>query len=273
MLKTTFFLLCAYLAVWAAPNVLVENIDQIPDYYQRDRAFGGFPGAGAVYCGPVAVSNSLYWFAQNGYSGIIDITEDSKKDQHKLIKLLGSEKYINTGSGGSSPDMICIGIRKFMNERNYISAKIRFYGWRPVPEQFRTGLTIPELSLAKESLSKNNAVWLNIGWYDYNEKKKEYKRTGGHWVTFVGYGHDGKKDDSEVLIIHDPETRWRHNDYIRVQKIDEGMLTGKMKNLPQKATGYYCFPTGYKRYGIIEGMIVLEMPTRSSQTVSSTLIK
>jgi hypothetical protein len=154
MFKTTLFLLAGCLAICAAPTVLVEKIDQIPDYYQRDRAYGGFPRAGAVYCGPVAVSNSLYWFAQNGYSGIIDITEDSKKDQHKLIKLLGSEKYINTGSGGSSPDMICIGIRKFMNERNYISAKIRFYGWRPVPEQFRTGLNIPDLSLAKNHFQK-----------------------------------------------------------------------------------------------------------------------
>lgn len=268
MFKTKLLILTCCLAICAAPTVSVEKIDQIPDYYQRDRAFGGFPRAGAVYCGPVAVSNSLYWFAQNGYSRIMDITENSKKDQHKLIKLLGSEKYINTGSGGSSPDMICTGVRKFLNERAYRDAKIRFYGWRPVPEQFRAGSTIPELSLAKEALSKNNAVWLNIGWYDYNEKKKEYKRTGGHWVTFVGYGHDGKKQDSEVLIIHDPETRWRHNDYIRVEKISEGMLTGKMKNLPQNASGYNCFPSGYKRYGIIEGMIVLEMPPRSSETVS-----
>lgn len=268
MFQMMLYILISCIAIYATPATFLEKTDEIPDYYQRDREFGGFPRAGSVYCGPVTVSNSLLWYAQKGYGGIIDLTENPKKDQHRLIKLLGSEKYINTGSGGSSPDMIITGVRKFLNERNYHNADLKFYGWRPVPEQFRAGSTIPDLMLAKEALSKNNAVWLNIGWYDYNEKKKEYRRTGGHWVTFVGYGHNGKNADSEVLIIHDPETRWRHNDYIKVQKITEGMLTGKMKNLPLNASGYNYFPSGYKKYGIIEGMIVLEMPQRNSETVS-----
>ena len=58
--------------------------------------------------------------------------------------------------------------------------------------------------------------WILV-WLQWKEEEYKNRRS---LVTFVGYGHDGKQD-SEVLIIHDPETRWRHNDYIRVEKISE----------------------------------------------------
>lgn len=262
------YILIYCLTISAAPSIFIEKIDEIPDYYQRDREFGGFPRGGSVYCGPTTVSNSLIWFARNGYTGIIELTENVKKDQHELIRQLGSPQYINTGKGGSSPDMILTGVQKFLNERNYNSAKLKFYGWRPVPQEFKAHSTIPDLQLAKDALLKNDAVWLNIGWYDYNEKKKEYKRTGGHWVTFVGYGHNGKKNDSDVLIIHDPETHWHDNDYIKIQKLTEGTLAGDMTNLPQNASGYHSFSVGFRQYGVIEGMIVLEMPEKKHETVS-----
>lgn len=254
---------------YTPPDFFTEKIETIPDYYQRDKEFGGFPRGGAVYCGPVAVSNSLFWFSQNGYQGLIEPTENKKKDLHNLISTIGSSEYINTSPGGASPDMICNGVQKFLNDRNFRDAKIKFYGWRPIPPKFKAPSKIPDLEFAKKALlDTRTAVWLNIGWYSYNERKDEYKRTGGHWVTLVGYGHNGKNADSEALIIHDPETRWRLNDYIKPKTIASGVLTGKLQNMPQDAKGYAAYSTGLNSYGIIEGMVVLEMPKLNTQMIS-----
>lgn len=255
------------IAVNAAPEIFTQNINSIPDYYQRDNSFGGFPKGGAVYCGPVTASNSLFWYAKNGYPQIFQMTDNPKKDQFKLISILGSPSYINTNAGGSSPDMICTGVQKFLEEKKIKDIVIKFYGWRQVRDKFKTSTTIPDLLMAKEALLKNQAVWLNIGWYNHNQRKNEYKRTGGHWVTLVGYGHDGKKKAPDILIIHDSETRWRNNDYIRIKKILNGRLTGKLKNLPRDATDYSYFSNG-GILGIIEGMIILEMPQKNNETVS-----
>lgn len=267
MFSAILIVLTICFTINAAPEIFTEKINSIPDYYQRDKEYGGFPRGGSVYCGPVTASNSLFWFSKNGYPDIVQSTDNAKKDQYNLISELGSSNYINTQPGGASPDMICSGVKKYLADKDYKDAIIKFFGWRPVQEEYRANSRIPDFGVAKEALIKNNAVWLNIGWYKYNEQKNEYKRTGGHWVTLVGYGHNGKKYDSDALIIHDPETRWRENDYLKVQKITGGKLTGKMKNLPQDATGYTRFSTG-GNYGIIEGMVILEMPQRNREVVS-----
>jgi len=86
----------------------------------------------------------------------------------------------------------------------------------------------------------------------------------------VGYGHNGKENDPDVLIIHDPDTRWRFNDYLKPEEIKSGTLTGQIKGLPRDAAGFYRFRSSSGKYGIIGGMIVLEMlEGRVSQVTSS----
>jgi hypothetical protein len=242
------------------PVFYTENTNDIPDYYQRDNDFGGFPQKGAVYCGPTAISNYLYWFAQNGYPRLLQTEKSPKSDQYHLISLLGSSRYINTGRNGSSPDNITKGIKRFLSDRGYRSANLKFYGWREIAPQFKAESSIPDLKTAYKFTFQQKAVWLNIGWYKYDPQNDEYTRTGGHWVTMTGYGHNGKKTDPGTIIIHDPETKWRINDYIKPELIKSGKLVGDVKNLPVEASGYTLFQTSFKRYGIIEGMLVLEMP-------------
>ncbi len=242
------------------PQAYTEFIDSIPDYYQRDMSFGGFEGKGAMYCGPASASNALMWLFQRGHSNLIEPTSDPVKDQHELIKLLGSSKYFRTGPKGTNPAQITSGLKEFFEDRDIGDVEIDYYGWRYVRGEFRTGRTIPELALLKEGLQSHDAVLLNYGWYRYDAKKDEYTRTGGHWVTLTGYGHDGRNEDPSVLIVHDPETRKRVNDYIKTEKIRSGTLKGSLGGLPRKANRFIKFRESSYRVGIIDGAILIKLP-------------
>ena len=251
------------------PAIFTSRIDSIPDYYQRDGSFGGFPRKGSLYCGPVSISNTLLYYGLNGYHGIINRSGDPKKDQYNLIKKLGSSRYVNTGSHGSSPSDMVSGLKLFLSDHGYDSAKIHYYGFRTVPHEFGTGISVPDLNIARKALIENKAVWFNIGWYSFSRSRNEYRRNGGHWVSLVGYGHNGKENDPDVLIIHDPDTRWRFNDYLKLEGIKSGTLTGQIKGLPRDAAGFYRFRSSNGKYGIIGGMVVLEMPKGSKSQVAS----
>ena len=240
------------------PPMMIDHIDSIPDYYQRDPDFGGFPDNGAVYCGPTAASNALFWLARNGHSAIMKFGDNPKKDQHDLITRLASSEFINTSSGGSNPESVCHGIQEYLKYCGYNDAKIHFFGWRQVSSEYKADSDFPDFIRARKAIVENEAVLLNIGWYDFNERHNTYRRTGGHWVTMVGYGFNGKTTDPQCIIVHDPETRNRINDYITLELIENGTLTGRLKNLPREAAGYNRFKTGYKQYGVIEGMVIVQ---------------
>ncbi|MDG5814337.1 hypothetical protein QA601_04560 [Chitinispirillales bacterium ANBcel5] len=245
----------------SVPSIFTDIIDSFPNYYQRDRAFGGFEYRGRVYCGPVSVSNAFMRLINNGHYQLFPRTSDVEHDQHQLITLLGSSEYFNTRNRGTSPHTLTKGLEKFFKDRGIDEAKIVYHGWRKVPQRFSaTGVQVPHLNDLKEALYTMDGVLLNFGWYRYNPQKNEYERTGGHWVTFVGYGHNGIDVDPYSLIYRDSETRNRINDYVTVEKIDSGTITGNLNNLPHDAKGYYKFRATRSRVGIIDGAVAFKLP-------------
>lgn len=241
------------------PPAYTSLSDSIPDYYQRDMAFGGFEDGGAMYCGPVTASNALMRLYQKGHSELLTPTGDTKRDQYNLIKQLGSSDYFRTGSKGTNPGRIASGLKKFFEDRD-LDAKIDYLGWRYVRGEFRTGRTVPELKLLKQGLHTHDAVLINLGWYRYDAEKNEYTRTGGHWVTLVGYGHDGEKENPSALIFHDSETRTRFNDYIETEQIRDGTLKGTISGLPRNANRFVKYRLSSTRAGIIDGALLIDLP-------------
>ena len=230
------------------------HLDSIPDYYQNDTAFGGFPDGGQMYCGPVAVSNSLMHIFSNGL--LLDTLPDLqfKKNQHALISKIASSRYIGTGPQGTSPTDICKGVEKFLSEENYSGATLSYCGWRPVPAKYHKNSS-PDFTFAKKILFKTGtAVWLNFGWYSYHSDRNQYFRKGGHWVTLISYLHS----DTPIIVVHDPATSKAGNDTITLTRLTDGQLTGKMTPLPVYASGYYRFTNKSGQYGIIDGFITLE---------------
>jgi hypothetical protein len=238
------------------PAYYVDKVDQTPDYYQQNGAFGGFPAGGTQYCGPTSVSNGLVWLARSGFDRLLPDGESPREQQYRLIAGLGQKGYMGVGKYGIGPVGVTKGLQRYLEEQGYTSAKVYYHGWRPVERSFMGESKVPDLEWLKESLVGNSMVWLNIGWYKYHRKTDTWERTGGHWVTMVGYGHDGRRADPNTLIIHDPATRFSRTEYFKTKPIPSGSLDGKYYGLPRSAEGYLYVPS---KKAIIDGAVVLEM--------------
>ncbi|HEX8151477.1 MAG TPA: hypothetical protein VF698_00065, partial [Thermoanaerobaculia bacterium] len=204
----------------------------IPDFLQTDRE-AGFANSGTQFCAPTAVSNSLVWLAAHGYDDLSPAGGD-KRAQITMIRELS--KAMNTSpSIGTDATQLLKGVEAYVTDAGYSIAELSHEGWRPVPEDYRAG-EFPDLDDIRNAIADaQSAVWLNVGWYTYDEDSGDYLRTGGHWVTVVGYIGDD-------LLIHDPSplagSTFR-TQQISLEELTEGRLTGKQANLPRDAAGYY----------------------------------
>ena len=188
--------------------------------------------------------------------------------------MLGSKKYMNTNlKTGTGAGGLLEGLARYVQDKGYEYRYLKFQGWREHSGRFTLGKAIPELEWIKSGINGNSAVWLNVGWYKYNSSSDEYARTGGHWVTLVGYGVDEKgKRDPAVLIIHDPAPRCGkdQHEYVRMKLIGSGRLTGKNSGLPRQARGFYEMAGGMHvkntaDLGILDGAVVLKMGEKAAQ--------
>jgi hypothetical protein len=219
-----------------------DFINDVPDFSQGDIEHG------QEYCAPVAVSNSLVWLT------------DRQQDQVALIETLASKDYMNTDLKiGTNVIGVMNGVKKITNELFGGYESLEYQGWRKSNQDVTQKL--PDINWLLAGISKRSAVWLNIGWYQYDSDSQQYIRNGGHWVTVVGYENDS-------LVIHDPATKTKTNnpfgnEYVRLNKISAGLLTGKDKGLPMSAEGYYYLDGMHLKsgtdYGIIDGAVVLKL--------------
>jgi len=244
---------------WSAqPTVHRSKARVIPDFLQTDPE-AGFAKAGSQFCAPTAVSNALMWLADNGYEDLRP-TGSAKKAQIAMIKTLSGPGYMKTNpSMGTDVSQVLAGVETYVSEAGYTLAELSYAGWRPAPEDSVAG-EYPDLDAIKTAIADDqSAVWLNVGWYKYDEDSGDYRRTGGHWVTVVGYDHDD-------LLIHDPAPgagRGFRTQTISLEELTEGRLIGNQRGLPRSAEGYYevggemAVPNGTTC--ILDGAVVLAL--------------
>lgn len=244
-----------------------EKAAPTPDLTQTDPD-GNFPNKGRSHCGPVSVSNSLAWLAGRGFDNLLPNIQNRKLAQFQTARLLGSQKYMNTTLKGTGVAGLTRGVAQFIKDKGYEYSYLKYQGWRRHPSQFGTKVDVPQLDWIQQGLKGNSGVWLNVGWYKYNSSTGEYLRTGGHWVTLVGYGVDqeGEKDP-DILIVHDPSPnagKKPADEYVRIKPIGKGKLTGDQSGLPRSAKGYYIMGGGMHisrkaDFGILDGVVILKM--------------
>lgn len=203
-------------------------IHQIPDLTQSE--IGGRQyGFGAQFCAPVAASNSFYWLA------------GSKGDQRELARSLASTSYMDTDRNrGTTTAQFLNGVDAMAVDLFDGYQKLEYQGWKRHPRKFTTGIKIPEWRWIIEGVADDSAVWLNVGWYQFDTVNHVYHRVGGHWVTVVGY-------DDNILIIHDPAPRAGQsfaNEYVHIAQLHGGILTDQRSGLYQRADGYLVLGTG-----------------------------
>jgi hypothetical protein len=253
------------------PGTYVKRINDIADFKQNNPK-ANFAEGGKDFCAPTSLSDHLMWLANHGYPDLKPKGEDAEAAQIELIKSLASDEYMGTDpSIGTSPAQIMKGLKSYVAHCGYQVKSLKYQGFRPSPEEFSTGISTPELDWLKAGSIAPKSCWLNIGWYDWDEKTDTYTRVGGHWVALVGYGVNAKGESSPAtIIVHDPMPRFgteKANIYIELQKLSSGKIEGKYKGLPHDATGFYWYENytnGEKvktlnRYGLIDGGIVLEL--------------
>jgi hypothetical protein len=158
----------------------------------------------------------------------------------------------------------------YVNDCGYEFERIEAQTWRLVSNHYapiHTGVNRPELDWARDAIrSPYSAVFWNVGWYTHNADTDVYQREGGHWVTMVGYGHDGAAHDPGYFIIHDPSPRCGtsfRNEYVLPTMITSGTMTGYNPGLPQNAAGYHLLSgwpiSSAGNCAILDAVVVLEM--------------
>jgi len=250
------------------PPVVQPAGNAIPDLTQTDPK-GNFPGRGATYCGPVAVSNSLWAFFGREYEWREEFT------QYDLVRKLASQPFMNIEvSRGCTVKQLTRGVDTYLRERGEKNYYLKFQGWRPHDHRYATGLFQPRLSWIKRILSaERSAVWLNVGWYCETPDKGPPRRIGGHWVTAVGYGIDEKgHPDPDCLIIHDPAQRAGPpaREFVKLSRIRGGVLTGVYENLPRPASGFYLMEGGMHlkagaHHAVLDGAVGLVLRAKETK--------
>ena len=126
------------------------------------------------------------WLAANGYDDLRP-AGNAKKAQIAMIRTLSGREYMNTSpANGTDVTQVLGGLATYIEEAGYTIASLGYDGWRPAPEDYAAS-EWPDLDSIRETIKDaQSAVWLNVGWYRYDDESGDYKRIGGHWVTVVG---------------------------------------------------------------------------------------
>jgi hypothetical protein len=232
----------------AHQDTQTEFINAIPDFTQTDIA-GARHGNGYEYCGPAAVANSLFWL--NGNKGDIE----------RLVIKLASKRYMHTDvRQGTHTANILHGVDVMARDMFGGYRRLVYQGWRPHARRFSSGKRIPDYDDLVSNISDHSAVWLNVGWYRYDERDDVYHRVGGHWVTLVGY-------DKDTFVLHDPSPRAGNsfaNEFVQTSLINSGMMVGDSTGLPVPARGYIRLGEGMhiKRNAdtaIVDGAVIFNL--------------
>lgn len=247
------------------PDSYTKKVATFPDLTQKLNRFGHNVDDG-YYCAPVSASNGIIWLSQNGYPKLARGYQGAQNQQAHFAVLLGGRRYMNTrkANGGTSVNGFMRGLYRYVLDCGYKPTYFKYQGWRRHPKAFSTGKRIPELDWMKRGVIGNSIECLNVGFYNFDERSRLYKRVGGHWVTLVGYGvnRKGGKDPGN-LLIHDPAPRdgmTKKTDFVRIHKIRNCFMKPK-RGKSFSAKGYYMVLSGLKirkkRIGIIDGAVVM----------------
>jgi hypothetical protein len=243
-----------------------------PDFCQTDKE-GQFDNGGRKFCGPVAMSNALIWFAENGYPQLLSGKNADKTAQIELIHVLGSPAYMRTeGADGTNVRRLMEGAEKYVAERGQRFAKLEYRGRSVVPKKQKPTDARPTLKWVAEAVaSPRGGACVNIGWYTHDAATDTYTRRGGHWMTATAAGADG---DRPTIDLHDPASRsgkGKVTHHARLQRLTSGTLTGKARGLPTEAAGLFTIRDGIvpkqvlkgeTTWPIIDGIVVMVMERR-----------
>src|SRR5690606_22902085 len=117
---------------------------------------------------------------------------NAKSAQIRIINTLGSPDFMDTETrNGTGVPKLMRGFEKFVKDCGYQIEHMEYRGWARAPRSLKPTNDLPTIDWMQEYVAHPlGTAWLNIGWYKFDAETKTYQRTGGHWITLVGYGVD-----------------------------------------------------------------------------------
>ncbi len=164
----------------------VKKMRQVPHFSQDSSAYGPLP---KNLCTPIAASNILIWYAQNGFPNLIAGFSGSREEVHYKIVVALAE-YMKTSKAGTLPENAKEGVKRYVEEKGY---KLSPTSWTFDPSQKQLG------EIGRDSL----AIVRSAQYYPGSEK---YFVEGDkvHDVTLVEIAQN---KDKLFLIARDSELK------------------------------------------------------------------
>ena len=225
------------------------------------------------FCGPTAVSNGIIYWTKNGYPDL-----NPMNSQVEMVKVLGSEEYMNAFNGGTNLYNLCKAVNMYLKENGskLKKAYIRHIG-KPSYSNSLEKASYVDVKYYQKSIDPNfykknliNPKSLQILlWGKYKMEKGGLVRVGGHYVTVVGYGLDEKdKPNKNMLIIHNPSTSPKKPkrqfldlkplagyDGIKRGTVLKALRSDGTTRWATKAEGKILVGTGKTTYRVLDGII------------------
>lgn len=247
------------------PNTYIREV--FPNTCQADDNYPVLKENPKTHCGPVAASNLLCYLAQTQYQMLIEPmgSLSEKEASNRLIEILASHKYMNTGSmndadPGTTPQHLIEGLERYVVDRGFKLPFIQWKGWGA--GEVLNPSEAPNPSLLAEGVYGDKHSIFHLGWY-LNEQSGIYERTGGHFGNNVGYSNLNADKDFEVYL-HDPSPRSRGLTKICLpQELLAGNLNNKGKQEPSdkyfSLNGVDVNPYKNADLAIVDGLLTIEI--------------
>lgn len=236
----------------SAPTMRRENkhyINQIPDLSQIDTV--NYFNNGKRFCGPVSVANSLSWLEGRA----------ERSQQVALVKKLASEDYMNTvGKNGTNAFRLISGVKRHLADIQVIARRLEYRGWSKAPPNHSVGTRV-DLHWMADGIDMRSAVWINVGWYKFENINNRYVRNGGHWLTLVGY----EFGEENFLILHDSSTDAANtNIRVRIRPLERNKKLVNGKIYETSSDEFYYLDDGLRKPNkvdriIIDGAVLLQI--------------
>jgi hypothetical protein len=174
-----------------SPDTYIAKVAVTPHFYQGDPRWEN-KFASEHYCVPVAISDALVYFADNGFTNLLPDQDNQQLAQAEIITTLVSSEYMATDqNSGTNPSDALTGLRKYIEGHGYQCTRLEYAGWRrlrPDQQQMQIGPE-PDLDWIKAAIAApNGAAWLEVGHYVHGQSPNDWKRISGHTMLAVGYG-------------------------------------------------------------------------------------
>jgi autotransporter-associated beta strand protein len=203
---------------WASAFGFTDKVTDTPYFEQEDFGQTGqlLPGDGTMYCGPVAVADSLVWLARNGYTELAP-AQGTLADNVNLIRTLGGlfETSPTGGTGGAQQDE---GVVQYMRLKGF--GETDFTYTVAGPTYFDD---MPTWNFLEAKNAGASVVTLNLVWYAQGNIGGT--ATGGHNIALLA-----TDQSAGTLTVSNPFPAKTPNPQVQpMSVISSGPLAGFLK--------------------------------------------